>query len=178
MNVHMKRICMLVLGAALIGAVSGDGILAAPGTGDPPNFRATYDGTYSISFGTGAGGTNELSFAGAGVARHLGRSTVEGTSLVRPVDPLCSEVAADAVTLTAANGDQLFLVNGGTDCLEFSTGAPVIVGAGQGEVVGGTGRFADAAGELVWKVEAPITALSPSGASGTFQLTWSGTLSR
>lgn len=112
--------------------------------------RETFDGTFSISFGSGAGGTNELSFAGSGLARHLGTSTVEGASLLAQIDALCTEIAEDAVTLTAADGAELFLVNVGTECLNPSTFT--IEGAGTGEVVGGTGRFEGATGTLTWEV--------------------------
>lgn len=149
--------------------------VAAAAEDQPPNFHAAYDGTFSISFGTGAGGTNELSFAGSGLARHLGTSTVEGASLLAQIDALCTEIAEDAVTLTAADGAELFLVNVGTECLNPSTFT--IEGAGTGEVVGGTGRFEGATGTLTWEVTAPVTAIAGNVASGTFHLEWQGSLS-
>ena len=50
----------------------------------PVPFAAVYTGDFSITFGTGPGGSNGLSFNGPGAAIPLGLSNVEGHSTTRP----------------------------------------------------------------------------------------------
>jgi len=53
-------------------------------------FAAGYQGGFQIMFGAGTGGTDDLRFAGDGLAKHLGLSDVDGHSTTRPsaTDPL------------------------------------------------------------------------------------------
>ena len=125
----MKGLATIVVGSLLVVAPS----MHASNAEHVP-FEATYQGAFTL-----AGPL--LTFNGAGPATHLGNSTVTGTSLLVPdlVDPLCFNIVEDAVTLKAANGDELRLVNEGQDCLDPVTG--MITGTAATTVVGGTGGF-------------------------------------
>jgi hypothetical protein len=133
-------------------------------------FDATYQGTFTI-----AGPL--LTFNGEGPATHLGSSTVVGITLLVPdvVNPLCFNIVQDAVTLTAANGDELHLVNEGQDCLDPVTGK--ITGTATTTVVGGTGRFEGATGSGTATVEAQVLTPTPDGFTGTFVLRFEGEIS-
>ena len=133
-------------------------------------FEATYQGTFTI-----AGPL--LTFNGEGPATHLGTSTVTGNSLLvpDPVNPLCFNIVQDAVTLRAANGDELHLVNEGQDCLDPVTGT--ITGTATTTVIGGTGRFGGATGTGTATVEAQVLGPTPDGVMGTFVLRFEGEIS-
>ena len=142
-------------------------------------FESDYQGTFTLAFGAGPDGTDALSFSGSGIASGLGKSSVDGHTTTRPDedDPLCSEIVTDQVILTAANGDELRLVNSGEDCLDFSVPGQVFIrGSGTFQVVGGTGRFAGATGSGTFKVVAEVTDLEATGASGTFDLVFDGNI--
>src|SRR5437588_820938 len=80
-----------------------------------------FQGTFKTTFGTGPDGTNDLYFDGRGRATQLGRTAVQGHSTTRdsPTMPGCMDIVTDEVVLTAANGDELWLVNTGQDCFDF-----------------------------------------------------------
>ena len=147
---------------------------------DPVPFDTYHAGTFTLAIdSTGAGA---LRFAGAGIASHLGLSAVDGHSLTTPspADPLCSIIDPDrdAVTLTAANGDELRLSNSGEDCLDFSVPGRVFIrGSGTFRVKGGTGRFAGATGTGTFEVVAEVTGFDAAGPIGTFDLRFTGTIS-
>jgi len=167
---------LLAILAALVPLLMPDSVAAD----EEVHFRAVFTGTFTITFGTGPDGTNNLDFSGAGKARHLGKSTVEGhtTTAQDPSDPLCSDIVTDMVVLTAANGDQLWLVNSGEDCLDLSVpGKTFIRGSGTFNVVGGTGRFDDATGSGSFSVVAEVTGSITGGVSGTFELHFDGAIS-
>ena len=102
-------------------------------------FSGTYRGTVAFT------GPASAAFQGSGTASHLGKSTIVGT--VQAVGPAssCSDgfAARHMITLTAANGDQLFLVVTDDSC-QVAPGE--YEGTGTFEITGGTGRFADATG--------------------------------
>ena len=161
----MKTLTTIVVGSLLVVAQS----MHASNAEHVP-FEATYQGTFTI-----AGPL--LTFNGGGPATHLGNSTVTGTTLLvpDPVDPLCFNIVEDAVTLRAANGDELRLVNEGQDCLDPVTG--MITGTAATTVVGGTGRFAGATGTGTATVEAQVLGSTPDGVMGTFVLRFEGEMS-
>jgi hypothetical protein len=128
--------------------------------------KAIFEGTFTIN-----PITLELHFSGEGQASHFGDSTIVGDSALVPASPGCFAIADDAVTLTAANGDQLFVVNSGQDCFD-ETGH--IVGEATFTVTGGTGRFQDAIGDGVTEV---VATPDTTGLAGTFVLTISGQIS-
>jgi hypothetical protein len=163
----------IVLAAA--GAVAGQ--QRAFADADRP-FRASYSGTFHVAFGAGTAGSDRLNFSGVGLATHQGVSTIVGRSdMVATSNPSCTSIENDSVTLTAANGDAIFIVNTGLDCLDTSGGSPVLHGSGHTEIVGGTGRFAQAHGSGSWSVTAPIRELQATFANGTFVLSFDATLS-
>jgi hypothetical protein len=148
--------------------------------GEPVPFDSHYAGTFTLA--VDPAGAGDLRFAGAGIATHLGLGVVAGRSLTTPDpdDPLCSIIDPDhdAVTLTAANGDELHLSNSGEECLDFSVPGRVFIrGSGTFRVTGGTGRFAGATGSGTFEVVAEVTGFGPAGPIGTFDLRFTGTIS-
>ena len=158
----MKTLTTIVVGSVLLAAQS----MHASSAQSVP-FEATYQGTFTIA-------EPLLTFNGEGTATHLGSSTVTGTSLLVPdaVNPLCFNIVQDTVTLRAANGDELHLVNEGQDCLDPVTGT--ITGTATTTVVGGTGRFGGATGSGTARVEAQVLGSTPDGVMGTFVLRFEG----
>ena len=134
--------------------------------GDTVPFEGIFEGTFAINpF------TLQLHFEGDGLARQLGDSEIVGDSQLAPNGPGCFAIVADAVTLTAANGDHLFLTNVGEDCFD-DTGH--IVGSATFTVTGGTGRFAGATGTGTTQV---VATPDQTGFAGTFVLTVAGRIS-
>lgn len=84
-----------------------------------------------------------IGLAGSGTISHLGRTTVVQSHCF---DPLTGEYTAGVMTLTAANGDQLFATYAGERSPE---GQPEV----QFTIAGGTGRFDGASGGGVLSVE-------------------------
>src|SRR5436309_3959884 len=82
--------------------------LSAAGQTTVP-FKSSHSGLFSLAFGAGPDGTDDLRFAGFGRASHLGKSLVLGHSTTRPdpTEPGCSDIVTDRVILVAANGDEL-----------------------------------------------------------------------
>jgi hypothetical protein len=142
--------------------------LAAPSAGraDTVPFEGSFEGMFAIN-----PLTLHLHFEGDGLASHLGDSEIIGDSQLAPDGPGCLEIVADAVTLTAANGDQLFLTNVGEDCFD-ETGH--IVGSATFRVTGGTSRFAGATGSGTTRV---VAMPDETGFAGTFVLTFTGRIS-
>ena len=161
----MKTLTTMLVGLLLVVAQS----LSAR-TAEHVPFDATFQGTFTISGPL-------LTFNGEGSATHLGNSTVAGASLLAPdpLNPLCFNIVQDAVTLTAANGDLLHLVNAGQDCLDPATGK--ITGTAATTVVGGTGRFGGATGSGTATVDAQVLGPTPDGVMGTFVLRFEGEIS-
>jgi hypothetical protein len=142
---------------------------------DTVPFAADFQGEFRILFGAGLDGTDDLRFAGSGLANHLGLSDVDGHSTTRPTDPLCSDIVTDRVVLTAANGDELWLANSGEDCLDFSVPGRIFIrGSGTMVVVGGTGRFRGATGSGTFAVLAEVTGFVAGGVTGPFVLHFEG----
>lgn len=129
-------------------------------------FKGVFEGTFAIN-----PVTLQLHFSGEGTASHLGESDIVGESQLAPPAHGCFEIATDAVTLTAANGDQLFITNSGQDCFD-STGH--IVGNAIFTVTGGTGRFAGASGAGTTQV---VATPDQTGFAGNFVLVFRGRIS-
>jgi hypothetical protein len=150
----MLRRTWAVLLAALI-LILGSAITATAGPhGTDRPFRAAATGQVNFDFsnprGCGAGFTEVVE--AAGLATHLGTFRVSG-----------SHCAGDGVsydglmTLTAANGDTI----SGTYLTHWTITGTTVHVVGTLDVVGGTGRFADAHGQLTQDHVITITAAMP-----------------
>jgi hypothetical protein len=126
-------------------------------------FSGTYSGTVAFT------GPTSAALQGSGTASHLGKSTMVGTVQVVGPASSCSDgfAAQLMITLTAANGDQLFLVVTDESC-QVAPG--MFEGTGTYEITGGTGRFADATGSGTFDGRGDFT-------TGTFIQTFDGTIS-
>ena len=147
----------------------------------PLPFAAVYTGDFTITFGTGPNGTNDLRFSGSGLAFPLGLSDVDGhsTTQPRPDNPLISDIVTDEVTLTDANGDELRLMNSGSETLyEPDSEHPYIVGSGTFKITGGTGRYAQAKGSGTFHVFAQVAGPIDGGVGGEFVLVFAGSVTR
>jgi len=129
-------------------------------------FKGIFEGTFAIS-----PLDLQLHFSGDGPASHLGDTGIVGDSQLAPAEPGCFDIVTDAVTLTAANGDAVFLTNSGQDCFD-ETGH--IVGNATFTVTGGTGRFAGASGTGTTQV---VATPNQTGLAGTFVLSVVGRIS-
>jgi hypothetical protein len=165
----------LLLAGAMALAGGGSGAVAD----DQLPFHASFHGTFTIDFGACANGDDLLHFQGTGIATQAGLSSIDGTSCLHPIDPLCSRIADKSVTVTAANGDTFRFNNQAVDCLDFSTPGRIFIhGSGTYLIEPGTGHFAAASGTGTVQVTTEVLNLSPTAASGTFDpLTFDGTIS-
>ena len=92
--------------------------------GGSATFDTEYTGTFSMSFGTGPNGTNELEFTGSGRGTQVGLTDIEGASLLQSIDPACMVIVEDFIVMTASNGDEVHVVADAVDCLEFTPTGP------------------------------------------------------
>jgi hypothetical protein len=116
---------------------------------------------FSANF-TGTREANSITFTGTGIATHLGRFDLDGyrefEGQPTPSNP-CVYVKVLVLTLTAANGDELWLdATGGELCFDLSSFPVSVPFLAEAEFVGvgGTGRFTDATGDfqMFWSGEA------------------------
>lgn len=153
--------------------------LAAPTLATTP-YDLGFAGTFELAFGAGPDLTDEPTFQGAGGGPPLGPAHVAGVSHTQAGPDGCATIVDDAVTLTvAATGDELWLVNEGTDCVDVVShpGRILIHGSGATTLVGGTGAFDGVKGAGTWSVEAEVTGVGPGHVEGHFSvLRFVGTL--
>jgi len=133
--------------AALVAAVTLAG--AAPATAadaDRP-FRGVTAGVDAFGPPSCPGASWQYHHLGVGQMTHLGRVTVE-VSHCTWLDPLGGPATfgPGTITLTAADGDTLILADWGTATLVITPDGPMSVVDLEWEVIGGTGRFANATG--------------------------------
>jgi hypothetical protein len=168
-------LAVLVFAGAMAWAGGGSAALAE----DQVPFHASFHGTFTIDFGACANGDDLLHFQGTGIATQAGLSSIDGTSCLHPIDPLCSTITDTSVTVTAANGDTFRFNNQAVDCLDFSTPGKIFIhGSGTYQIEPGTGRFGAASGAGTVHVTTEVLNLSPARASGTFDpLAFDGTIS-
>ena len=129
-----KKSVALLAAAAAIAA----GTLASAASAE---HSVPFDGSYS---GTSSRSGNTINVATTGQATHLGESSEAVTAVVTFSATPCGTVAGNG-TATAANGDELFFSTSGTICPE---GAGLFAISISRTITGGTGRFADASGDL------------------------------
>jgi len=128
-------------------------------------YNLDYEGSFSFEFST-----LTLFFQGDGRNPHVGNSDVDGATVLGPISPVCFELLEDSVTITAADGSTIDLESSGIECLDFSTGAPRIVGQGLTTITGGSGRFNHLDGDGTYSVDAAIVENDGGTATGTFVL--------
>ena len=109
-------------------------------------FTAQFSG--AITFSPTASGF-PVHVSGAGDASHLGRSTNSGTVVLlnetNTACPATGFVVLNTQTLTAANGDQIFLTITDHPCPAGGPG--LFSGSDPYTITGGTGRFSGASGQ-------------------------------
>lgn len=179
--VPVLGVLLAVAALAAATALTVPSVAAAASTSAAATpFHGSFRGTFTITFATGEGGTHELFFHGGGTATHLGAATVDGYSRLRPsaTHPRCNEIVYDEVTLTAADGARLTVVNEALDCMEITPEGRILIhGRGTYRILGGTGRLAGATGAGRVSTEAVVTGAVPDGVTGTFApLTFDGTV--
>jgi hypothetical protein len=163
MSSSVKRSSRLFLAPFAVASLLVVGLAHAD---DDEHIAATFAGNFNLDDGV-------LSFEGPSTTCHGDLRSVSGNTDLGPGStPACYAILSDAVTLTADDGSELYIANAGQDCLDFSTGAPVIVGEGTTQVLGGTGRFDHAQGSGTYSVDAPVAELGATTATGTFTLTF------
>ena len=128
----MKRFVVFLLAvvtaAAMLGAFPAI-VEADPGV----PFKGTAELTLTSSTTDMTTGASTLTYVGTGQGTHLGRFTETATLVVEADGSFTANV-----TLTAANGDQVFKTASGKN-----------VSAGNFMIHGGTGRFTNATGKGV-----------------------------
>jgi hypothetical protein len=106
--------------------------------------QVPFSGTYS---GTATFGPNGPIFDGTGISTHLGLGTSQGYSIITGIDNsrcLGGVANVNYETLTAANGDLLYIISDDVAC---PTGPNMYHGTGAWVITGGTGRFSSATGQ-------------------------------
>lgn len=141
-----RRPAVLAIGlSALFALASTDGASRAIAATQVP-FTAQFSG--AITFSPTATGF-PVHVSGSGDGSHLGRSTNSGTVLLlnetNTACPTTGFVVQNTQTLTAANGDQIFLSITDHPCPAGGPG--LFSGSDPYTITGGTGRFTGATGQ-------------------------------
>jgi hypothetical protein len=161
----MRKAIMITGLVLALGVLVPVTALGKPGGTDRP-VHGNGSGTTVVDLGT-------LAFAldSTSVVSHVGQSTLHIDGVITPTGPSTFTVAGP-LTLTAANGDQLF-----GDFSGSGTGFGGSTGTTATTITGGTGRFTGASGS----VSGPFTQtpISTDGVTNTFATTFSlsGTIS-
>jgi hypothetical protein len=163
----MRKAIMIAGLVLALGVLAPGTALGKAGGTDRP-VQGSGSGTTVLDLGTLAFVTDSTS-----VMSHVGRSTVDIDGVFTPTGPSTFTVAG-SLTLTAANGDQLFGDFSGSGTNVASGGS---TGTTATTITGGTGRFTGASGSL----SGPFTQtpISMSATTATFATTFSlsGTIS-
>ena len=128
-----QRLCWFSVVVAVLAALALSG--AAMAAGQPVPFKGRSSGVITVVGVDPVAGITYLHVEGQGQATHLGRFTVSGDVAI----DVATGIPQGTWTLTAANGDMLFLEMTGH-------GIDAAHGFGAFTVVGGTGRFQGASG--------------------------------
>ena len=163
----MRRLVLFVLLALAVGVLPPGSALPARGGADLP-FSASMAGLGTVNLVTGQG-HNRLTAH----ASQFGFATLEESSQFVPIAPGMF-VSIGTLTLTAANGDQMF---GGATGTGTTTDGVHFTFALHAVFTSGTGRFAGSS--LAYDVTVHSTTVSVDGAIATSELeaTAVGTLS-
>lgn len=163
----MRKAIMIAALVLALGVLAPATALGKAGGTDRP-IQGNGSGTTVVDLGTLAFVTD-----GTGTVSHLGQTTVHIDGVLTPTGPSTFTVAGP-LTLTAANGDQLFGDFSGSGTNVASGGS---TGTTATTITGGTGRFTGASGS----VSGPFTQtpISMSATTATFATTFSlsGTIS-
>jgi hypothetical protein len=149
--------------------------LYPPGQGTPQqpprqvrDVKATYTGSVAFT------GPESAAYTGSGTSTYVGQSQVKGGVAVLGVLPstaACpgnSLITAHSDTITAANGDLLYLVVSDVSC-EASPDSQVYHGVGSFTIYDGTGRFEGALGRGTTDAQLDFT-------THAFSITFAGTV--
>ena len=154
----MRRLLLAAQLALALAVFLPGSALPARGGSDLP-FAASMTGQGTVNLLTGQA-HNQL----VAQATHFGRSTLEESSQIIPIAPGVF-ASIGALTLTAANGDQMFGSATGTgtttDGVHFTFSLHAVFGSG-------TGRFAGSS--LAYDVTVHSTTVSVNGAVATSDL--------
>jgi hypothetical protein len=101
-----------------------------------------------------------------GVASHLGRTMMSG----RHCTPTGDDFGPGEMTLTAANGDALYMTYTGSAPFP-APGTEVIVGTTTATITGGTGRFEDATGTVEMVIEIQFEGFEDPSWAATWTMT-------
>jgi hypothetical protein len=108
------------------------------------------------------------SIVASGEATHLGRVTATSTDCISPMVPSWYSFGSNQLVLTAANGDQLVATYSGL----MSIQGTIATMTGGFQIIGGTGRFAQAVGAGLFQGSENISVFPATG-----QVELTGTIS-
>lgn len=149
-----RSFCRIGLGASVLALLC----CSLPAiANDQVRFKGTFEGIdHAMSVGPC---TTIVEHSAEGQATHLGRFTLTSTTIA----DVCSHFpnfdgSDDLVTLTVANGDQLFGTAISTSTLvDFTDPTRIrVVGESTITITGGTGRFANSTGTIRWSILAKL----------------------
>jgi hypothetical protein len=130
-TVHRTTIVTVALSLMVLRAAASDQV----------PFRASID-TEPMMVGSCGPGCLQLEISGTGHATHLGSTEIAGPS---QVDVVLGQQTGTS-TLTAANGDTMVIAVAGTVDFHGPNPTDPVSFQGEWQVIGGTGRFENAAG--------------------------------
>lgn len=129
-------------------------------------FKGTIEGTVATPVPT------HKIFTGTGIASHLGTVEAVIDYWITYTTQYSGTISSGICTLTAANGDELYIdVVSGNWHVVFTTTPPTVLFDVVGEIDGGTGRFASAEGSATGNGTQIYVANTPT----VFE--WEGTIS-
>ena len=168
----MKRLLAALVLLVVLAALGVSTATADSGGTNRP-FQGTIAGSATFSLDATCPFTGRrTSSAASGVASHLGLVTMVSDHCTPPAN----DVTGGHMTFVAANGDELHMTYSGTcTAPPFPPVGEALTCTTHNVVVGGTGRFADATGEI--HVTALVTNAGFGAPEWPATWAWEGTLS-